>query len=141
MNARKRNLLVVLMVFALVFAFCLPSRAADYPTKTITFVIPYAAGGFTDLLSRALANSIKKDLGQPVVCENKAGGGGIVGLSYITTRPADGYTIGLITPGMYLAYHMKKSDLKPVKGPYLYIPYQRRNDRDCCKGRLTLQNP
>jgi tripartite-type tricarboxylate transporter receptor subunit TctC len=115
MNARKKHVFVVLMVFALVFAFFLPTRAAEYPTKTITFVIPYAAGGFTDLLSRALANSIKNDLGQPVVCENKAGGGGTVGLSYITSRPADGYTIGMITPGMYLAYHMKKSDLNPVK--------------------------
>jgi tripartite-type tricarboxylate transporter receptor subunit TctC len=116
MNSRKKSTFVVgLIALALVLAFCLPSRAADYPTKPITFVIPYAAGGFTDLLSRALANSIKKDLGQPVVCENKAGGGGTVGLSYITSRPADGYTIGMITPGMYLAYHMKKSDLNPVK--------------------------
>jgi tripartite-type tricarboxylate transporter receptor subunit TctC len=115
MNTQKRNVLAVLMVLALALTFCVPSKAAEYPTKAVTFVIPYAAGGFTDLLSRALANSVKGDLGQPVVCENKAGGGGVVGLSYIATRQADGYTIGLITPGMYLAYHMKKSELNPVK--------------------------
>jgi tripartite-type tricarboxylate transporter receptor subunit TctC len=115
MSVHKKLSLAILMILILVFGFSLPSKAADYPTKTITFVIPYAPGGFTDLLSRALANSIKKDLGQPVVCENKVGGGGVVGLSYIATRPADGYTIGLITPGMYLAYHMKKSELNPVK--------------------------
>jgi tripartite-type tricarboxylate transporter receptor subunit TctC len=115
MNVHKKLMMAVLMILILVCGFYLPSKAADYPTKTVTFVIPYAPGGFTDLLSRALANSVKKDLGQPVVCENKVGGGGVVGLSYIATRPADGYTIGLITPGMYLAYHMKKSELNPVK--------------------------
>jgi len=114
-NTQKKVVTILFLSFMLVLAFCSFSRAADYPTKPITFVIPYQAGGFTDILSRALAESLKKQLGQPVICENRAGGGGAVGLSYIATRQPDGYTIGLITPGMYLAYHMKKSELNPVK--------------------------
>jgi tripartite-type tricarboxylate transporter receptor subunit TctC len=103
------------LALTLVLAVWLPAEATDYPAKQITFIIPYQAGGFTDLLSRTLANSVKKDLGQPVICENKAGGGGTVGLSYVVNQPADGYTIGLITPGAFLASHMGKSPFHPLK--------------------------
>jgi tripartite-type tricarboxylate transporter receptor subunit TctC len=115
MATRKGSVLVVLLGFVLILMSQMPVAAADYPTKPITLVIPYQAGGFTDILARSLANSMKKELGQPVVCENRAGGGGTVGLSYIASRPADGYTIGQITPGMYIAYFMGKSETSPVK--------------------------
>ena len=65
----------------MILAFGLPAMAAEYPTKPITLVIQYPAGGSTDLTGRALANGAKKYLGQPVICENKAGGGGTVGVA------------------------------------------------------------
>jgi tripartite-type tricarboxylate transporter receptor subunit TctC len=82
----------------------LPSaQAADYPSKPITFVLPYPAGGSTDLTTRALANAAKKYLGQPIIIENKPGGGATVGPTLLLTKPPDGYTIGLITSGVTIA--------------------------------------
>jgi tripartite-type tricarboxylate transporter receptor subunit TctC len=92
----------------------LPSaQAADYPSKPITFVLPYPAGGSTDLTTRALANAAKKYLGQPLIIENKPGGGATVGPTLLLTKPPDGYTIGLITSGVTIAYHMGKLRFNP----------------------------
>lgn len=92
----------------------LPSaQAADYPSKPITFVLPYPAGGSTDLTTRALANAAKKYLGQPIIIENKPGGGATVGPTLLLTKPPDGYTIGLITSGVTIAYHMGKLRFNP----------------------------
>jgi tripartite-type tricarboxylate transporter receptor subunit TctC len=88
--------------------------ATEYPTKAVTLVIPYPPGGSTDLSSRALANSIRKHLGQPIVCENKPGGGGTVGPSLVITKPSDGYTLGIITGSPSIAYHMGKLNFHPI---------------------------
>jgi tripartite-type tricarboxylate transporter receptor subunit TctC len=64
-----------------------PVFADDYPFKPITLIIPFPAGGAVDLTSRALANAAKNYLGQPIICENKAGGGGTVGPSLLITKP------------------------------------------------------
>jgi tripartite-type tricarboxylate transporter receptor subunit TctC len=88
--------------------------AQDYPNKPITLVIQYPPGGSTDLASRALANAAKKYLGQPVVCENRSGGGGTVGVAYVTTKAPDGYTLGVITSSPTMAYHMGKLNFHPL---------------------------
>ena len=92
----------------------IPAAAADYPDKPITLVIQYPAGGSTDVTGRALANAAKKYLGQPIICENKSGGGGTVGVSLVAAKPADGYTIGYITSSPTIAYHMGKLNFHPV---------------------------
>jgi tripartite-type tricarboxylate transporter receptor subunit TctC len=68
--------------------------AQDYPTKPITLIVPWPAGGSTDIAMRAIADSASKHLGQPVTIDNKAGGGGTVGPATMAAaaRP-DGYTI------------------------------------------------
>lgn len=114
MATKKKGRPVAFVVLILTLLTWVSLEAAEYPNKQINYIIPYQAGGFTDLLSRALANSAKKHLGQPVICDNKAGGGGTVGLTYLVNRPPDGYTIGLITPGAYIAWHMGKSNFNPV---------------------------
>jgi tripartite-type tricarboxylate transporter receptor subunit TctC len=86
----------------------IPAGAADYPTKPINLVIQYPPGGSTDLTGRALANGAQKTLGQPLICENKSGGGGTVGPALVRTKPADGYTIGIITSSPIIAWHMGK---------------------------------
>jgi tripartite-type tricarboxylate transporter receptor subunit TctC len=63
--------------------------------ETHHFIIPYPPGGSTDLTGRALVNAAKNHLKQPIVCENKAGGGGTVGPSLVVSKPPDGYTIGI----------------------------------------------
>lgn len=66
----------------------------DFPSKSITMIVPYQAGGASDLSARTLAAEMEEDLGQSIVVENRVGGAGSVGLTYLSARPADGYTIG-----------------------------------------------
>jgi tripartite-type tricarboxylate transporter receptor subunit TctC len=73
------------------------AAAQDFPTRPITFIVPWAAGSGTDLVMRALSDAASKELGQPIVVDNKAGGGGTVGpATMATTGKGDGYTIGQI---------------------------------------------
>jgi tripartite-type tricarboxylate transporter receptor subunit TctC len=73
------------------------AASQDYPTKPITFIVPWAAGSGTDLVMRALSDAASKDLGQPIIVENKAGGGGTVGPATMAAMgKGDGYTIGQI---------------------------------------------
>ncbi len=73
------------------------AAAQDYPTRPITFIVPWAAGSGTDLVMRALSEAASKDLGQPIIVENKAGGGGTVGPATMAAMSkGDGYTIGQI---------------------------------------------
>ena len=69
---------------------------AAYPTKPITFLVPYSAGGPTDLIARQLALGLNKLWGQPVVVENRTGASGIVALTALARAPGDGYTLGIM---------------------------------------------
>lgn len=88
--------------------------AVEFPTKPITFIIPYTAGGSTDLTGRALANSARKYLGQPMVCENKLGGGGSVGASIVVNMKPDGYTLGVYSTPTTIAWHMGMLTFHPL---------------------------
>lgn len=70
---------------------------AEYPEKPITMVVPYGAGGGTDLAARVLADQMQKILGQPVIVKNDAGGGGAVALAGVFNAKPDGYTIAVGT--------------------------------------------
>ena len=70
------------------------SLAAEYPDKPITIVIPYPAGGVTDLVARALADSMTRHLARPVVPVNRPGAGATIGGNAVATAAADGYTLG-----------------------------------------------
>jgi tripartite-type tricarboxylate transporter receptor subunit TctC len=70
------------------------AHAADYPAKPIRFVVPYLAGGTTDLVARAVGQKVGEKLGQPVIIENRGGAGGNIGMDAVAKAPADGYTIG-----------------------------------------------
>ncbi|MEZ5850170.1 MAG: tripartite tricarboxylate transporter substrate binding protein [Hyphomicrobiaceae bacterium] len=69
------------------------SLAESFPTKPVTLIIPWPAGGATDVVSRAMADAASKHLGQPIVVENKAGGSGTFGAVALKTAKPDGYTI------------------------------------------------
>jgi tripartite-type tricarboxylate transporter receptor subunit TctC len=69
------------------------THAQDWPRKSLTVVAPFTAGGITDILTRIMADELGKSLGQPAVVENRAGAGGSIGLSYVLSQPADGYTL------------------------------------------------
>ena len=110
---------------AAAFALCagLPVFAAaqDYPTKPVTLVVPFPPGGTTDLVARALGESLAKGLGQPVLVESKPGGGTTIGADYVAKAKNDGYTLLVgavhhtIAPSVYkkLPYDFQK-DLTPI---------------------------
>lgn len=68
-----------------------------WPQHTITIVVPYGVGGSTDLIARILAQHMQEDLGEPVVVENRAGGSGAIGSSFVAQAAPNGYTIGIGT--------------------------------------------
>ena len=75
-------------------AFACAAQAQDYPVKPITLIVPWPAGGSTDISMRAIAEAASKHLGQPIVIDNKAGGGGTVGpATMAATAKPDGYTL------------------------------------------------
>ena len=91
---------------------------AQYPNRPIKIVVPLAAGGTGDTLARALGEEMGKDLGQPVVIENKPGAGGLVGTEYAAAAPADGYTLLAISPSHVInpVLHAGKKVYDPIKG-------------------------
>jgi tripartite-type tricarboxylate transporter receptor subunit TctC len=85
-----------------------PAPAAEFPTKEVQIIVPYAAGGATDLVFRALAANTSKYLGKAVVVVNKPGGGGAVGVTEAMQARPDGYTlVTAITPLTILPHQVK----------------------------------
>jgi tripartite-type tricarboxylate transporter receptor subunit TctC len=73
------------------------SASAAFPEKPLRLVVPFAPGGGTDLIARTLGQAMAKDLGQPVIVDNKPGGGTIIGTESVAKSPADGYTVLVAT--------------------------------------------
>jgi tripartite-type tricarboxylate transporter receptor subunit TctC len=106
------------------------ARAADYPSRPIHLIVPYAAGGAADSIARILAKRIGKAIGQTIVIENRGGGGSIVGTEFVNKSEPDGYTLLLgqsgpisINPAVYknLPYDPVK-DFAPISMTTTY-PY------------------
>jgi len=90
------------------------AHAADnYPTRPITLIVPFAAGGGTDGVARIIGTLLEKELGQPVNVVNRAGGNGVVGHAAIAASPADGYTLGMVTVDITMLHWAK---LTPLTG-------------------------
>jgi tripartite-type tricarboxylate transporter receptor subunit TctC len=93
---RRQLLASALGAFALLAAAA-PAAAQNYPTRPITLIVPWGAGGGTDATARIIGSLMEKELGQPVTVVNRTGGSGVVGHAAIASAPPDGYTIGLAT--------------------------------------------
>lgn len=108
------------LIAALLTVCATPLLAQDWPTKPIRFIVPFSAGGANDLMARAAAEGASKELGQPIIVENKPGAGGNVGSAYVAKSIPDGYTFlisaaGVITNSMIKKNNpYKDSDLIPV---------------------------
>ena len=81
-----------LIAITLAFA-ALPATAQTFPDKAIHIVVPFTAGSATDVVARAMAQAMSKNLGQPVVVENKTGAGGTIGAAQVAKSAPDGYTL------------------------------------------------
>jgi len=106
------------------------ARAQTYPSRQITLIIPFAAGGSNDLVGRAIGKKLTEAWGQPVVVENRAGAGGLIGTSAVAAAPPDGYTLLLVSPTFTINPAIRKTmpfdtvkDFTPVafiaRGPLL----------------------
>lgn len=89
----RRHLLVCVSVLSLAGS----AWAQAYPNKAIKLQVPFAPGGTTDIVARTIADPLGKALGQPVVVENKAGGGGVIGATETARSAPDGYSLGVAT--------------------------------------------
>lgn len=69
------------------------AQASSWPTRTVTVVVPFAAGGFTDILARLVSKHMSEKFGQPVIVENRAGAAGAIAANYVAAAAPDGYTL------------------------------------------------
>jgi tripartite-type tricarboxylate transporter receptor subunit TctC len=90
------------------------AHAQDFPNRPVTLIVPWPAGGPTDLAMRALATATEKVLGQPIVVENRPGAAGTLGAAAMVTAKPDGYTITQYPLGMLRYPHMQKTPWHPI---------------------------
>jgi len=121
MNSKKMGWLVSLGIAMSLILWTTSVSAQQFPSKAVTIYVPYAAGGSTDVVTRVLAEETTKFLGQPVVVENKPGGGGTVAAATMAaTAKSDGYTISMMPITVYRYPHMMKVSYDPLKD-FTYI--------------------
>lgn len=94
--------------------------AEDYPSDTITIIVPYAAGGPTDISARAAATGLEEELGQTVVVENQPGGAGSVGANQVLGSNPDGYTLGMLATGTVVVAPLL-NDVGYTRDDFAYI--------------------
>ncbi len=116
-SARLHRRHALMGAVALMTASLAWAQPATFPTKPITFVVPFAAGSATDTLARALAQSVSEQTGQPVVIDNKAGASGMIAAQQVARAPADGYTVIISTNTTHAAneHLFKRIAYDPVK--------------------------
>jgi tripartite-type tricarboxylate transporter receptor subunit TctC len=111
-----RRVLLAWVAATAAVALGLPALAQDYPVKPITLIVPWPAGGSTDISMRAIADAASKHLGQPIVVDNKAGGSGTVGpATMAAAAKPDGYTLSQIPISVFRLPIMQKTTWDPLK--------------------------
>src|SRR5215472_11355615 len=130
MRTRPHALALILALIVGIASITAGARADDYPSRTIRLIVPFAAGGAADAVSRILGRRVGEALGQTVVVENRTGSNGMIGTEVVSHAAPDGYTLLLgqsgpisINPGIYrtLSYDPEK-DLAPITMTSAY-PY------------------
>ncbi|MGZ5804742.1 MAG: tripartite tricarboxylate transporter substrate-binding protein [Xanthobacteraceae bacterium] len=95
--------IVIAMVFAIFLAAVVPARAQDYPSRSITVIVPFPAGGASDVVARIVTSQMSRTLGQSIVIENVGGAGGTIGSARVAAATPDGYTLLAAAMGSHVA--------------------------------------
>jgi tripartite-type tricarboxylate transporter receptor subunit TctC len=104
------------VLFSVLFAAAPAALSQAYPTKPVRLVVPYSAGGASDIIGRIVAQKLPEFLGQPVVIDNRAGAGGLIGTDTVAKAAPDGYTLLLTsTPHVILPHLYKKVPFDALK--------------------------
>ena len=112
----SRSILLKAGVIGVAATFAFATQAvAEYPTKPITIVAPYGAGGASDLASRTMASVLPSYIGQPVLVVNRTGAGGVTGSTFVNKSKPDGYTLLLARIGSQSVSPAMKANI-----PYKY---------------------
>src|SRR5262245_45718589 len=117
-TATLRSVAASLVLLAGLSVAAMPVHAQKFPSKPIHVILPFAVGGLLDATVRAIGQSLSQSVGQPVLVENKPGGGTFIGMEACARAAPDGYTICVTTPDSL------------VYNPYLYtqVPYDAEKD-------------
>ncbi|MEZ5856016.1 MAG: tripartite tricarboxylate transporter substrate binding protein [Hyphomicrobiaceae bacterium] len=97
------------------------ARAADFPTKPVTMIVPFKAGGSTETMARLLAKAMGQALGQNVIVQTRPGGGGAVGATYVSQASPDGYTIMFTTISSLTFDPMVNKEIKFKTDSFKYV--------------------
>jgi len=104
------------LLAAALCAATMPAHSQGYPVRPVKIVVPFPAGGPTDVLTRVLADKMGAQLGQPVVVENKPGAGGSIGADFVAKSTPDGYTLVMATASTHsIGPYLGKLPYDPVK--------------------------
>lgn len=122
MKVSRRSCLQLLALAT--FAFAAGASAQAYPNRTIRLVVADAPGGAPDQLARLLVEKVTDGLGQPVIVDNRAGAGGVVGADMVAKSPPDGYTLLLTTTAIYAILPNLRKDL-PYDAIRSFVPISR----------------
>jgi tripartite-type tricarboxylate transporter receptor subunit TctC len=130
---RRSALAAIVLAAAAPFgSFAQPNAAADWPTRPVTLVVPFPAGGLSDVIGRQLATLLQEELGQTIVVENKAGAATAIGATFVARAPKNGYTLLLssgstftVLPHLKNKLMYKLADFDPVGtvcvSPYVFV--------------------
>ena len=116
----KRKLIVAAAAFAGISLGVLQAAAQDYPTRSITVVVPFPAGGPSDVIARIVSEHMSKTLGQTMVIENVGAAGGTIGSGRVAAATPDGYTVLAGSMGSHVAAPVLTADIK--YGPQDFVP-------------------
>jgi tripartite-type tricarboxylate transporter receptor subunit TctC len=114
MEVLKKSFIGMALIMVMVM-LPVAAHSANFPNKPITLIVPYPAGGATDVIIRPLAEAAKKYLGQPVIVDNRGGGGGAVGVGTIVGKNPDGYLLSVVVTSLHRVSYINKLSFDTVK--------------------------
>ena len=101
----RKDVIAPLLLLAALVSFGTGAVAQEYPSKSISLIVPFPAGGRTDLTARAVAQYLQPELGQPILVINRPGASGVIGAKEVANAAPDGYTLGLFSTGFLTAQY------------------------------------